>query len=199
MLSSCGPPSRLAPAAYPLFLRRRGAVRMRSASEGFCHRPSLVNSITNFPAWQEGSGRCSEIFYLFAAGNLGKSPEVRPSRSGLSTNRLLPAQDGGIRQKGAAGGRQTYFCARLRRNNFPHETHGCCLSNGTVAALSREGMFCASRKTPEESTKCFLLRAAVPFGLSPKRHQKRFFPSVRRPRRMNYPLLTGCDRLRLRR
>ena len=120
MLSSCGPPSRLAPAAYPLFLRRRGAVRMRSASEGFCHRPSLVNSITNFPAWQEGSGRCSEIFYLFAAGNLGKSPEAPRSRSGLSTNRLFPAQDGGIRQKGAAGGRQTYFCARLRRNNFPH-------------------------------------------------------------------------------
>ena len=43
----------------------------------------------------------------------------------------------------------------MRRNNLPHETHGCCLSNGTVAALSREGMFCASRKTPEESTKCF--------------------------------------------
>ena len=167
MLSSCGPPSRLAPAAYPLSLRRRGAVRSRSASEGFCHRPSLVNSITNFPAWQEGSGRCSEIFYLFAAGNLGKSPEAPRSRSGLSTNRLLPAQDGGIRQKGAAGGRQTYFCARLRRNNFPHKTHGC--------------------------------RAAVPFGQSPKRHQKRFFPSIRRPRRMNHPLLTGCDRLRLRR
>ena len=121
MLSSCGPPSRLAPAAYPLSLRRRNAVRSRSASEGFCHRPSLVNSITNFPAWQEGSGRCSEIFYLFATGNLGKSPEVRPSRSGLSANRLFPAQDGGIRQKGAAGGRQTYFCARLRRNNFPHD------------------------------------------------------------------------------
>ena len=95
-------------------------------------------------------------------------------------------------------GRQT--CARVcGAITFRTITHGCCLSNGTVAALSREGMFCASRKTPEESTKCFLLRAAVPFGLSPKRHQKRFFPSIRRPRRMNHPLPTGCDRLRLRR
>ena len=169
MLSSCGPPSRLAPAAYPLSLRRRNAVRSRSASEGFCHRPSLVNSITNFPAWQEGSGRCSEIFYLFATGNLGKSPEVRPSRSGLSANRLFPAQDGGIRQKGAAGGRQTYFCARLRRNNFPHNNTRVprrsafwpkpqkapkALFNPPApkrATLLREGMFRASRETPTES------------------------------------------------
>ena len=38
-------------------------------------------------------------------------------------------------------------------------------------------------------------RAAPPFGLSPKRGQKRFFPSIRRPRRMSRPLLTGSDRL----
>ena len=38
-------------------------------------------------------------------------------------------------------------------------------------------------------------RAAPPFGLSPKRGQKRFFPSIRRPRRMNRPLPTGSDRL----
>ena len=92
----------------------------------------------------------------------------------------------GIRQKGAADS----SADKLLRKVAAHETHGCCLSNGTVAALSREGMFRASRKTPEESTKCFLLRAAVPFGQSPKRHQKRFFISrrqagyaLRRPRR----------------
>ena len=167
MLSSCGPPSRLAPAAYPLSLRRRNAVRMRSASEGFCHRPSLVNSITNFPAWQEGSGRCSEIFYLFAAGNLGKSPEAPRSRSGLSTNRLLPAQAGASGKRVLpVPGRHT-FAQACGAITFRTITHGC--------------------------------RAAVPFGLSPKRHQKRFFPSIRRPRRMNHPLPTGCDRLRLRR
>ena len=38
-------------------------------------------------------------------------------------------------------------------------------------------------------------RAAPPFGLSPKRGQKRFFPSIRRPRRMSRPLPTGSDRL----
>ena len=47
-----------------------------------------------------------------------------------SGKRVLPAN------------RQTYLCARMRRNNLSHETHGC--------------------------------RAAVPFGQSPKRHQKRF-------------------------
>ena len=75
MLSSCGPSSRLAPAAFPLSFRRRSAVRIRSAGKGFLPKPSLVNSITIFPGWQEGSRRCSEIFYVFAGRNLGKSPE----------------------------------------------------------------------------------------------------------------------------
>ena len=72
-----------------------------------------------------------------------------------SGKRMLPAY------------RQTYLCARMRRNNFPHE----------------------NTRVPRRSA----------FWPKPQKAPKTLFPSVRRPRRMNHPLPTGCDRLRLRR
>ena len=79
----------------------------------------------------------------------------------------------------------------------------CAYKRGWLPGIRQKGAAGLSADTPARqacgaamfSTILHGCRAAPPFGLSPKRGQKRFFPSIRRPRRMNRPLPTVSDRL----